>query len=425
MGLICFSLFIILALILIAVLKITPSSSTPKSEQLIEQSYPTLKKQVQTIDNQTKTYFLPDNDLIENQATRLIHNSKETDVTYYLTSKDNQTFWVNTLYVVSKNSQNLDTDSKIVAQFNSTKDNTKVLKLSDIIKSDDKSQAAFKLALTRYVFEATNVTSEQFIPLKNQLQSISLDTTDFSFNQNQLDFSLPDTISTVKKVSLAIDTINYLLNSDYQIADKSQNQTPKKVVALTFDDGPRPGSTDSILSTLNQFDIKATFFMLGQNAKRHPDLVKKVKENGHAIGSHSYNHPMLTKLKPDELIKQINQTGQAIYEAAHIYPTLFRPPYGARNQVVDQTILKPLIEWNIDSEDWKKPGTETLLKTIQQNVRSGSIILMHDIHQTTADALPTVINYLKNAGYEFVSIDQLYQHQLYPLTNYYSQHDAR
>ncbi|MGX4645520.1 polysaccharide deacetylase family protein [Holzapfeliella sp. JNUCC 80] len=424
-GLILFSIFIVLTLITIATIKMASSPSEPTADQLIEQTYPNLKKLTTTSNDQPQAYFLPENEVIKNTATTLINQHLEAGNVYYLTSKENSTISVNTIYSVPKNSQNLTTDSKVVAEFNSTKDGSKVLKLADLIKADDKSQAAFKLALTKHVFETNAINSEQFLTLKNQLQSISLDTTHFKLNQNQLDMRLPDNAATIKQATLDIASINYLLNPDYQISTEQPTQSQKKVIALTFDDGPRAGSTDSILNTLNQFDVKATFFMLGQNAKRYPNLVNKVKENGHAIGSHSFNHPMLTKLTPDDLNNQVNQTDQAIYEAAHIYPTLFRPPYGARNQVVDQAIFKPLIEWNIDSEDWKKPGTDVLLKTIQQNVRSGSILLMHDIHQTTADALPTIINYLKNAGYEFVTIDQLYQHQLYPMTNYYSQHDTR
>lgn len=424
-GFILFSIFIVLVLLVIAAIKIESSPSEPKADQLIEQTYPNLKKTMTSTSDEPTTYFSPENEVIKNAVAKIISQHQEADTVYYLTSKDNRNISVNTIYSVSKNSQNLTTDSKIVAQFNSTKDNTKILKLSDLIQDDEKSQAAFRLALTKHIFESNAITSEQFISLKDQIQSIPLDISDFSLNQSQLELRLPNNIASITTITIDIGMINYLLNPNYQILVKQPVQTQKKVIALTFDDGPRAGSTDSILNTLNQFDVKATFFMLGQNAQHYPSLVNKVKENGHAIGSHSFNHPMLTKLTTDDLNKQVSQTDQAIYEAAHIYPTLFRPPYGARNQTVDQAIFKPLIEWNIDSEDWKKPGVSTLLKTIQQNVRSGSILLMHDIHQTTADALPTIINYLKNAGYEFVTIDQLYQHKLYPMTNYYSQHDTR
>ncbi|MFJ8517551.1 polysaccharide deacetylase family protein [Lysinibacillus xylanilyticus] len=183
----------------------------------------------------------------------------------------------------------------------------------------------------------------------------------------------------------------------------------KKRVALTFDDGPDAKVTPQILATLKKYDAKATFFMVGQNASKNSAIVKKVYEAGHEIGNHTWNHSKLTTLSTANVKQEVDRTSNAIYAAIGQYPTVFRPPYGATNDKVRTVITTPSILWSIDTLDWKHRNADKILTYVKASVKDGSIILMHDIHQTTANGLENVILYLQKQGYEFVTVSEILQ----------------
>ncbi|SCY35345.1 MULTISPECIES: polysaccharide deacetylase family protein [Lysinibacillus] len=183
----------------------------------------------------------------------------------------------------------------------------------------------------------------------------------------------------------------------------------KKRVALTFDDGPNAKVTPQILATLNKYDAKATFFMVGKNVSRNAAIVKQVYEAGHEIGNHTLNHKKLTALSIAEVKQEVNGTSNAIYTAIGQYPTVFRPPYGATNDQVRSFMTIPSILWSIDTLDWKHHNADKILAYVKASVKDGSIILMHDIHQTTANGLENVILYLQKQGYEFVTVSEILQ----------------
>ncbi|MGE7133039.1 polysaccharide deacetylase family protein [Lysinibacillus xylanilyticus] len=183
----------------------------------------------------------------------------------------------------------------------------------------------------------------------------------------------------------------------------------KKRVALTFDDGPDAKVTPQILATLKKYDAKATFFMVGQNASKNSAIVKKVYEAGHEIGNHTWNHSKLTTLSTANVKQEVDRTSNAIYAAIGQYPTVFRPPYGATNDKVRSVITTPSILWSIDTLDWKHHNADKILTYVKASVKDGSIILMHDIHQTTANGLENVILYLQKQGYEFVTVSEILQ----------------
>ncbi|MCL1701533.1 polysaccharide deacetylase family protein [Lysinibacillus sp. Bpr_S20] len=183
----------------------------------------------------------------------------------------------------------------------------------------------------------------------------------------------------------------------------------KKRVALTFDDGPNAKVTPQILATLKKYDAKATFFMVGPNASKNSAVVKQVYEAGHEIGNHTWNHPKLTALSTTTVKQEVDRTNNAIYAAIGQYPTVFRPPYGATNDKVRSVMTIPSILWSIDTLDWKHRNADKILTYVKESVKDGSIILMHDIHQTTANGLENVILYLKKQGYEFVTVSEILQ----------------
>ncbi|WP_431030004.1 polysaccharide deacetylase family protein [Lysinibacillus sp. LZ02] len=192
--------------------------------------------------------------------------------------------------------------------------------------------------------------------------------------------------------------------------EKSQLDPNGKYIALTFDDGPSPKVTPRILQTLKQHGAKATFFMLGKQVETYPQIAAQVANDGHEIANHSYGHPKLTKMTSQEMIKEMSEANTKIEMATGIEPVLFRPPYGAYNSdVVHYAKMNDysMILWSVDSLDWKSRNSAAINDIVTNNVTNGSIVLMHDIHASTAEALPELLVKLKAEGYQFVTVSEL------------------
>lgn len=188
---------------------------------------------------------------------------------------------------------------------------------------------------------------------------------------------------------------------------KPSNLSGKKQIALTFDDGPNPKTTPQIIKTLKKYDAKATFFVVGKNVQKYPKTVKEVFDAGHEIGNHTYDHSKLTTLSVKQVRTQIQLTDIAVKAAINQNTTLFRPPYGAYNKTITGLLNVPNVMWSIDTLDWKHHDPKKTLQIVKSNAKKNSIILMHDIHQTTADSLDAVLAYLSDEGYEFVTVSEL------------------
>ncbi|WP_203246701.1 polysaccharide deacetylase family protein [Sporosarcina beigongshangi] len=184
-------------------------------------------------------------------------------------------------------------------------------------------------------------------------------------------------------------------------------ETIVKKVALTFDDGPDPKVTTQILDTLQKYNAKATFFMLGSRVEYYPDIAKNINDAGHELGNHTWNHPDLTKADMEKVRKEINRTSAIIESVTGTKATVFRPPYGAVNQMVKKQSNLPTVLWDVDTLDWKHRDAHRLLMRVKEETKNGSIILMHDIHQSTADGLDAVLSYLQSEGYIFVTVSEL------------------
>lgn len=219
-------------------------------------------------------------------------------------------------------------------------------------------------------------------------------------------------------VEMSLSFINPLLASDFQIAmeaeetiiPKSNTDPSKKRIALTFDDGPHPEVTKQILALLEQYNAKATFFMLGSRVQYYPSLVRDVRDAGHEIGNHTWTHPVLTKLSASAVQKEFESTEQALLKAIDQNSTVFRPPYGAINDSVRALIPRTSVNWTIDTLDWKHRDPKQLLPMVKKSLHNNAIVLMHDIHQSTADGLEPVLKYLQSEGYEFVTVTEILQY---------------
>lgn len=184
-----------------------------------------------------------------------------------------------------------------------------------------------------------------------------------------------------------------------------------KYIALTFDDGPDEQVTPRILETLEEFDAKATFYMLGRNAIKYPYIAEMVAQDGHEIANHSITHANLNAITAAAIKEEVSLSQQQIKDATGIAPTSFRPPYGEYNNIVleqakqtDQIVTM----WTIDTLDWQSKNTNAILHNVSMST-NGDIVLMHDIHPTTADALPTVLKYLQDQGFEFITVSEMLQ----------------
>ena len=200
--------------------------------------------------------------------------------------------------------------------------------------------------------------------------------------------------------------VNIVLQASYPTS-------ANRVVALTFDDGPWPDSTLKIAQILKAAGVHGTFFELGEQVRKWPQLTAAVAADGNVIGNHSWSHPFFTKMKPAAIRKQITDTAKAIKAVTGKEPTLLRPPYGAINTSVwaqAKATHESIALWNVDTLDWTRPGVPKIMKTFAKEMGRSSVVLMHDgggDRSQSVAALPKVIAWLKARGYLFLTVDQM------------------
>lgn len=187
----------------------------------------------------------------------------------------------------------------------------------------------------------------------------------------------------------------------------SAKTADKNKVAITFDDGPNPEYTVELLEGLQKRGVKATFFVLGAEVEKYPDIVKKIDDGGHLIGVHSYEHVNFGQIGDEAAIEQIEKTQEVIHNVTGKYAGYIRPPYGCWKKSLDVEV--PLIEvlWDIDPLDWATKDADTVVQRILKGVPEGSIILLHDASQSSVQAAFSVIDILQQENYEFVTVEDL------------------
>lgn len=181
-------------------------------------------------------------------------------------------------------------------------------------------------------------------------------------------------------------------------------------IALTFDDGPHPSETLRLLDILDQYNAKATFFVLGKNTEYYPDIVREISNRGHEIANHTYSHPDLTSLSYGEILYELQMADQIIIEATGTKPRLVRPPYGSVDEDTKAAIRdngQTLVTWTVDTRDWDHRDPYQSLEIVKENADLGDIILMHDVHSSSVDAVPQIIEYLQGQGYELTTVSDI------------------
>lgn len=220
-----------------------------------------------------------------------------------------------------------------------------------------------------------------------------------------------DGIMQTGDVTIGKETYHFLDDGslkDYVPETASEPEKPKKnkTAALTFDDGPS-SFTDRLLDCLEANNAKATFFMVGQEIYNFPDAVKRMEALGCELGNHTYSHADLTTLDPEGITAEVAGTDEALLDLTGHGATVLRPPFGSVNENVRSTVGTPMILWSIDTLDWETLDVQQTVDTILEQVQDGSIILMHDIFETSVEAAEIVIPKLIEQGYDLVTVHEL------------------
>lgn len=181
----------------------------------------------------------------------------------------------------------------------------------------------------------------------------------------------------------------------------------EKKVAITFDDGPNPDYTVMLLEGLKERGVPATFFLLGKEVDQYPEIVKQIQEEGHLIGTHSYEHVNLSNLSDDAAMEQVDKTNEAIHAITGEYPEYIRPPFGCWKPNLDYATTMIEVLWDVDPKDWNTSNSDVIANRVIDDVEENDIILLHDASESSVKAAFKIIDALQEEGYVFVTVDEI------------------
>ncbi len=191
----------------------------------------------------------------------------------------------------------------------------------------------------------------------------------------------------------------------------------ERQIALTFDDGPSIQNTEEILAILKKYDIRATFFVIGQNAAADPDRIRMIYDAGHEIGNHTYTHAYISKISEEALRREIQKTENVLTSITGQRPKVFRPPGGFYDnkslEILEEMGYRSIL-WSLDTKDWCMPKSDTIASKIEASAVGGDIILFHDLNDKrlpTPKVLERILPYLKENGYKFVTISEMIENE--------------
>ena len=334
------------------------------------------------------------------------------DYTYNIVNDNYIAITLNIFIDSTKNKKEIN----YIKSYNYDISSNKIIYLDSLI-DDNNLNKLVKIINTELIKEygeciEINKLNEKIIPNFNNFELFSFDEDNlyFYFNEGFIfkDYcGITEVVVPIKKISLLIkinkknkETINYTKQVNKNI------NASKKVVALTFDDGPSK-YTKEVIDILNKNNAVGTFFIIGNKVTIYKDTLKEMLKNGNEIGNHSYNHKWLTKLTIENYKDQLNKTQDILYEELGYKPTCMRPTYGSINKKIRNNTDLDIIMWSVDTMDWKYKSVDKIVSRATSNVKDQDIILMHDIKKRTGDALKKIIPILKEQGFEFVTVSEL------------------
>ena len=300
------------------------------------------------------------------------------------------------------------TDKRVnkIKTFTYNKSNDKFLTMEDIVSDLDALDYDIKKELLIKYQDAdmdylSNISYDYFT-VDDENLTIYFNPAEIKSNYDNLIYlDIP-----LNSMDLLIDVDKSEEEKTYLSIKKKNVSLDDKVVALTFDDGPSK-YTNKILDVLKKYDACGTFFVVGNRVNFYKEQLKRTLNEGSEIGNHSYDHKLLTRLSKEEFQSEVNKTQEQIVKATGFTPTLFRPTYGGYTNTLKGYTDLTFVLWDVDSRDWQVKSKDKILKNILPNVKSGSIILMHDGLPYGLNALEDVLSDLKNKGYKFVTVSEL------------------
>ena len=372
-------------------------------------------------------YPLQGNELIPSIKDKINQDIKDKledkdNLVFYYTEKLDSVLKGITTHSISKqiydlsNSKVEETEKTSFGKVYLTEDG-KLFTLDQLFSDSSKAKEILLKELTSFLKDK-KLEQGKIDQLVKNFSDQDLSAWNFDYKDSQIILYPSQEVENIDEIALPVSSFfdvvqsSYLLDKDAELYKAYYEKKNQKVVALTFDDGPNPATTNQALDTLSKYGIKATFFVLGKNISGNEEILKRMKADGHVIGNHSWSHPVLSKLSLDEAKKQITDTEDAITKVLGSSSKLMRPPYGAITDDIRNSLDLNFIMWDVDSLDWKSKNEAAILTEIQRQARNGSIILMHDIHAETVNALPKIIDYLKEQGYHFVTVPEMLNSRL-------------
>lgn len=366
-----------------------------------------------------------------------VKNSKDYDselnINYSYTILANlYSIHLKSYYNIGKNNEHKRTD--YIVYYDSV--NNKKINTEDII-INNKFYEVVRNKAYEYLVSNLNISTEEINKIivatkdnykvltfnKDNIQ-IVLNTTPTTSYTNEVNLTIQynTVIQYLNTEYIKVDTVNEVIDTNiitknYERIRDSKNFENKKLVAITFDDGPAYAKTDQLITELDKRDARVSFFMLGELAFKQADLVKKAYDYGHTIGSHTYDHKNLNKLKAEQIAFEIDYTNEILSNIIGEKIRFIRPPYGAYNETILANTNMAFILWNVDTLDWKYRNAEKVRDYIVGNANDGDIILLHDIHATSVEGAIMAIDILKEQGFEFVSLDEMLVYRNITLEN--------
>jgi len=218
------------------------------------------------------------------------------------------------------------------------------------------------------------------------------------------------TLTAIVKPFLSPRAIPAIASSPVASIDPAPSDlTPAdmKRAALTFDDGPHPVYTEQLLDGLKERGVTATFFVTGEHAELHPDIIKRMHDEGHLIGNHTYSHIQLTSSNRNKFKNELIQTNKILSDITGDEIQYVRPPYGSWDKKLETDLNMFPVLWNVDPLDWQTPNANRVAQAVISKVSDNDIILLHDYYDTSVEAALMIVDELTRQGYEFVTVDKI------------------
>lgn len=359
---------------------------------------------IKKIDKKIEKYIQKTYQTFKNDEKKHLQSELNIDYTYF-TQNQIHTICLTTYINHFKNTA--DEQLNCITYDNKRK---KHLYLKDLF---EKENWTFFVNQIKYKINRNSITIEN---LDKQIEELSNKFTNFTFTDHSLTVFLKN---GQKNIPISINIEELILKVDikkqtFQEKIKDTQKVDfiidptKPVIALTFDDGPTQ-YTEEILDVLQKENVTATFFVLGNKVETFQETIKKAVNQGNEIGNHSYNHKWLSRLSTDEIKWQINETQEKIKNITGMYPRYLRPTYGSINNRIRKSTDLNIVLWDIDPKDWKNQSPTKTAQRILDKVSDGKIILLHDNHKRTVEAIKILIPKLKEKGYQLVTLSDLEQ----------------